>query len=734
MNTKTIKFDLNKYKLYEKIKAKQGDTKSRFLLFQLLDGSIPFNLKNRSVRAYMIKPDGKEIFNDLIVNNYDLGYCTLELTNQALAVQGTVKIELMVTEEDKKLTSSVFELEVVKSINSEKSIVSTNEFTALLNGLAALSEYDNYKNSVKEMEINKANKAEVEKKFTSVEEKIKNNSEQLDTIVTQKNKLGIDISDKLFNTKPNDETFSNSDGIRKAIKYAVSNNVNSIFIPSGTWYIDVMKPIFVPNDFTVYGSGKSSVIKAIKSTYDNISLDDFNNKGLNSLICCGDTTNYIFDRTVTDKNITIKDLTIDGNVAESIDKMQTSSNYYDNGFGILLNYGGNFVIENVEVKNTLGTGILLDRNYNSIVNNCIIHDCGKFGANGSSRNGISFVGINDSARKGCILSNSLIYNNGDVGVQYAYTPMTISNNHIYGNTTFNVEGDSSYTSSEVGENNRGDTNIINNYISDSQIAITISNVTNQKINIVGNIIKRLTKTPIFVSQTSGASVIITNNNIANVNIPSSVTTENGIYVKADIINVSNNNISYFSNPSNSCISIDVCKNVILNSNIIYSCLTNKMINVRSRNATIINNVLECGADKSSRGINIRGNELKKLIIKNNTFENIYRECIGSELGTISANVFDISNNIFNNSTEGSCNCVNILCDSASTINTLFFNGNYCNKDTVTTMLRFLVVNSTITVTNYFGIGNYFNTALGSVGGNLHFVNEPSSKVEVNNVV
>ena len=189
MNTKTIKFDLNKYKLYEKIKAKQGDTKSRFLLFQLLDGSIPFNLKNRSVRAYMIKPDGREIFNDLIVNNYNLGYCTLELTNQVLAAQGIVKIELMVTEGDKKLTSSVFELEVVKSINSEKSIVSTNEFTALLNGLAALSEYDNYKNSVKEMEINKANKAEVEEKFISVEEKIKNNSEQLDTKMNKTDKI-----------------------------------------------------------------------------------------------------------------------------------------------------------------------------------------------------------------------------------------------------------------------------------------------------------------------------------------------------------------------------------------------------------------------------------------------------------------------------------------------------------------------------------------------------------------
>lgn len=188
MNTKTIKFDLNKYKLYEKIKAKQGDTKSRFLLFQLLDGSIPFNLTNRSVRAYMVKPDGKEIFNDLIINNYSLGYCTLELTNQVLAVSGTVKIELMVTEEDKKLTSSVFELEVVKSINSEKSIVSTNEFTALLNGLASLSEYDNYKNSVKSMEINKADKAKVEEKFGEVYEQLehKANKEDVDEISNNK--------------------------------------------------------------------------------------------------------------------------------------------------------------------------------------------------------------------------------------------------------------------------------------------------------------------------------------------------------------------------------------------------------------------------------------------------------------------------------------------------------------------------------------------------------------------
>lgn len=174
MLIKPIKFDLSKFRLYEKLKAKQGDTESRFLLFQLLDGSLPFDLENRSVRAYMIKPDGNEVFNDLIINDRVKGYCTLELTNQVLAAPGIVKLELMVTEGTKKLTSSVFELEVDKSINSEKSIVSTNEFGALLKGLASLNEYDNYKNEIAEARDGEKN----------LLTKVKKIDEQLETMTT----------------------------------------------------------------------------------------------------------------------------------------------------------------------------------------------------------------------------------------------------------------------------------------------------------------------------------------------------------------------------------------------------------------------------------------------------------------------------------------------------------------------------------------------------------------------
>lgn len=258
MNTKTIKFDLNKYKLYEKIKAKQGDTKSRFLLFQLLDGSIPFNLTNRSVRAYMVKPDGKEIFNDLIINNYSLGYCTLELTNQVLAVSGTVKIELMVTEEDKKLTSSVFELEVVKSINSEKSIVSTNEFTALLNGLASLSEYDNYKNSVKSMEINKADKAKVEEKFGEVYEQLEH------------------IENKIVELKADKTGQTDISEILKTCIEKANTEHKNVFIPKGDYKIDKIVELLDINNVSIECEIGTKFIVNL-TDIDNYNVIKFNN-------------------------------------------------------------------------------------------------------------------------------------------------------------------------------------------------------------------------------------------------------------------------------------------------------------------------------------------------------------------------------------------------------------------------------------------------------------------------
>lgn len=190
MNTKIIKLDINN-KMYETITAKQGDTESRFLLFHLFDASLPFDLTEKSVRVYGIKPDGTKIFNDLVINDVKKGYCTLKLTNQMLAIVGLVKLELVIYSGNKKLSSIPFMLNVISSLNSDDAVVSTNEFTSLMNGLAALSEYDIYKSNAKQV--------------PGIKEEVSNLSSQLVT-KANKNEVGTplianDISEMIDTSK-----------------------------------------------------------------------------------------------------------------------------------------------------------------------------------------------------------------------------------------------------------------------------------------------------------------------------------------------------------------------------------------------------------------------------------------------------------------------------------------------------------------------------------------------------
>ena len=219
MKTKIIKLDINK-KLYETISAKQGDTESRFLLFHIFNSSLPFDLTGKSVRIYGIKPDDKKIFNDLVINDAKKGYCTLELTNQMLAIAGLVKLELVIYNGNKKLSSIPFVLDVISSLNSDDAVVSTNEFTVLMNALKTVGDIDN-----------KAEKKEVEKL-----------SEQLDNIekeiIKPKLKLGKvyipkDLKELPFNIYKNGEFAYNTDfnlanvfDFKNCTEIFIGNNTN----------------------------------------------------------------------------------------------------------------------------------------------------------------------------------------------------------------------------------------------------------------------------------------------------------------------------------------------------------------------------------------------------------------------------------------------------------------------------------------------------------------------------
>lgn len=148
MNVREVVIDINK-PVKEYICAKQNDVQSRYLLFKITDRLVAFNLTGKTVRAYGVKPDGKEIYNDLVIIDALTGACELELTTQVLAFPGDVKFELEVMEGVKKLSTIPFKLDVIPSLNNGNSIESTNEFTALVNGLNSLNEYDSYKNEIK---------------------------------------------------------------------------------------------------------------------------------------------------------------------------------------------------------------------------------------------------------------------------------------------------------------------------------------------------------------------------------------------------------------------------------------------------------------------------------------------------------------------------------------------------------------------------------------------------------
>lgn len=123
--------------------TQQGDT-ARVLTFNILDKGVPFNLTGKTVRAKIVKPDNTKCYNDLTITNATGGECDLKLTNQVLAVAGKVNCQLEIKEGDELLSTIIFTIDVEPSIDISGAVESTNEFTALLNGIIKLDEWDKY--------------------------------------------------------------------------------------------------------------------------------------------------------------------------------------------------------------------------------------------------------------------------------------------------------------------------------------------------------------------------------------------------------------------------------------------------------------------------------------------------------------------------------------------------------------------------------------------------------------
>ena len=137
-----IKLDIDQ-ECYNLIPAQQGDT-ARVLNFQILNNGIPFSLENKTVRARIKKPDSNVCYNDMEIINASEGECDLKLTNQILIKPGMCKVQLEIMENGEILSTIIFAIFIRESIDVKDAAESTNEFTALENGIIKLDEWDKY--------------------------------------------------------------------------------------------------------------------------------------------------------------------------------------------------------------------------------------------------------------------------------------------------------------------------------------------------------------------------------------------------------------------------------------------------------------------------------------------------------------------------------------------------------------------------------------------------------------
>lgn len=243
-----LDIDINK-KIYRRLNAVQGDTKSRYILVSLYNNSIAFDLSNCSVKVFGVKSDKKIFFNYANIIDASKGQFEIELTSQALAVNGELQIQILVLgSNQERLTTCTFFIDVDRTIVDDNAIQSENEFTALTKGLADLAEYDIYKNNVLKHDEN----------LIKHENKINEVSSQLAQIA-------INVKD--FGAK-GDGTTDDTISIKNAIEFARTSNTNKVYFPKGVYCVS--DTIQIHPGLHLLGAGRnrktedSSALKRIK--------------------------------------------------------------------------------------------------------------------------------------------------------------------------------------------------------------------------------------------------------------------------------------------------------------------------------------------------------------------------------------------------------------------------------------------------------------------------------------
>lgn len=243
---KRANVDLSK-SLHESIQVKQRDN-ARYLLFRILDNGVPFDLSNKTVRVFGKKADGKEIYNDMSVTNATKGECELRLTSGALSDPGILQIEIEIKENEDILSTFLLDVDVKRSIRSNSSIESSNEFTALENGIIKLDEWDKYF---------KETSGAIEEKYT---ERLNGIASSLEERV----KYYLNYSDMV-----SDDSLKNGQSIRLFGYYYPNDGGQCDYIYENGEFKPVILNYVTPEMFGARGDGITDDTEAIQKAFDS---------------------------------------------------------------------------------------------------------------------------------------------------------------------------------------------------------------------------------------------------------------------------------------------------------------------------------------------------------------------------------------------------------------------------------------------------------------------------------
>ena len=107
MNIQNLVLDINK-KCNQIVTANVGEVGSRFLKINIIDNGMPVDLTGVTVYLYAKKADDTKVFNTVKVEDAKQGIVLVEITSQVLAIEGLIKLTLLLVKDNARLATKIF--------------------------------------------------------------------------------------------------------------------------------------------------------------------------------------------------------------------------------------------------------------------------------------------------------------------------------------------------------------------------------------------------------------------------------------------------------------------------------------------------------------------------------------------------------------------------------------------------------------------------------------------------